>query len=89
MVRSSTLLQKRNKNYETEDPKKGKYVGETSSPFTIEKSVDPMPKIPKGIFKKAFHNQKYRADSNYSMVEYLALTPSVMFALEVLQSCPT
>ena len=37
MVQSMTLLQTRNKNYETEASKKGKSIGETSNPLTIEK----------------------------------------------------
>ena len=89
MVQSSTLLHTRSKNYDTEAPEKGKSVSETSNPLTIEKPVDPIPKIPKGIFKKEFHNPKSRVASNYSVVEYLAQTPYAMSALEVLQSCPT
>ena len=87
MVRSSTLLQTRNKNYEKESPKKGKVVGEPSNPLTIEKPAEIMPKIPKGVFKKTLHNPN-RATSNYLVVEDLAQTPCAMSALEVLQSCP-
>ena len=58
-----------------------------AKPLTIEKLADPMPKIPKGIFKKEFYNPKYRAAYNYSVVEYLAQNPCAMSALEVLQSC--
>ena len=47
-----------------------------------------MPKILKGVFKKAFHNLNSRVASNYSVVEYLAQTPCAMSVLEVLQSCP-
>ena len=46
-----------------------------------------MPKKPKGVFKKAFHNPNARDASNYSVVEYLAQTPYAMSALEVLHSC--
>ena len=84
MVRSLTFLQTRNKNYETETSKKGKAVGETSNPLTIEKPVETMPKIPKGVFKKTLHNPNARAASNYSVVEYLAQSPCAMSALEVL-----
>ena len=52
MVLSHTLLQTRNKNYETEAPKKGKSIGETSNPLTIEKPAETMPNISKGVFKK-------------------------------------
>ena len=64
MVQSSTLLQTRNKNYELEAPEKGKPTGETSNPLVIEKLVDSMPKIPKGFFKKSFHNPNVRDPSN-------------------------
>ena len=88
MVRSSTLLQTRNNNYENETDEKGKAVVETSHPLTIEKPTEIMPKIPKGVFKKTLHNPNDRAASNYSVVEDLAQNPCAMSALEVLQSCP-
>ena len=88
MVRSQTLLQTRNKNYEKESLEKGKSIGETSNPLMIEKPAEIMPKIPKGVFKKTLHNPNARAATNYSIVEDLAQTPCVMSALEVLQSCP-
>ena len=84
MVRSLTLLQTRNKNYEKETSEKGKAVGETSNPLTIEKPAEIMMKIPKGVFKKTLHKPNSRAASNYSVVEYLAQTPCAMLALEVL-----
>ena len=89
MVWYSTLLQTRNKNYEKETSEKGKSVGETSNPLTIEKPTEPMPKILKGVFKKTLHNPNARVDSKYSVVEDLAQTPCAISALEVLQSCPT
>ena len=52
MVRSKTLLQTRNKNYENETSEKGKSIGETSNPLMIEKPTEIMPKILKGAFKK-------------------------------------
>ena len=73
MVRSSTLLQTRNKNYENETLEKGKAVGEPSNPLTIEKPTKTMPKIPKGVFKKTLHNPNARAASNYSVVEELEI----------------
>ena len=39
---------------------KGNSIGETSNPITIEKPIETMPKIPKGVFKKAFHNPNAR-----------------------------
>ena len=72
MVRSSTFLQTRNKNYELEVQEKGKTTAESSTPLTIEKLVELMPKIPKGVFKKTFHNPNARAIPNYSVVEYFS-----------------
>ena len=89
MVRYSTLLQTRNKNYEKETLEKGKSIGEISNPLTIEKPTEIMPKIPKCVFKKSLHNPNARATSNYFVGEDLAQTPCAMLALEVLQSCPT
>jgi hypothetical protein len=45
--------------------------------------------IPKGTFKKSSHNPNARAAQNYSVVEDLSQTPCAMFALEVLQRCPS
>ena len=84
MVRYSTLLQNRNKNYEKETSEKGKSIGETSNPLTIEKPTETMPKIPKGVFKKTLHKPNARDASNYSMVEDLAQTLFAMTSLEVL-----
>ena len=72
MVRSQTLLQNRNNNYEIEALEKGKLIGETSNPLTIEKPAEPMPKILKGVFKKTLHNPNARSVANYSVVEYSA-----------------
>ena len=72
MVRSQTLLQTRNKNYEKETSEKGKSIGETSNPLMIEKPVEIMPKILKGFFKKTLHNPNARVAANYSVVEDLA-----------------
>ena len=47
-----------------------------------------MPKIPKGVFKKALHNPNARATPNYYVVEDLSQIPCVMSSLEVLQSYP-
>ena len=40
---------------------KGKSIGETSNPLTIEKPTETIPKIPKGVFKKTLHNPNSRA----------------------------
>ena len=89
MVWSSTLLPTINKNYKSEAQPKDKFVAEPSNPLNIEKLVEPIPKIPKGLFKTTFHNSNARDASNYFAVEYLAQTPYVMLALEVLQSFPS
>ena len=68
MVQSQTLLQTRNKNYETEALDKGRSIGETSNPLIIEKPTDSMPKIPKGVFKKTLHNPNARVAANYFVV---------------------
>ena len=72
MVRSQTLLQTRNNNYEKETLEKGKSIGETSNPLMIEKPTEVIPKIPKGVFKKTLHNPNARVTSKYSVVEDLA-----------------
>ena len=72
-----------------EAPEKGKSVVETSNPLMIEKLADLMPRILKGVFKKAFHNTNSRVASKYSMVEYLAQTSCAMLALELLHIFPT
>ena len=77
----------RNKNYEKETSEKGKTIGETSNPLTIEKPAKIMHKIPKGVFKKTLHNPNARAAANYSVVEDLSQTLCTMLALEVLQRC--
>jgi hypothetical protein len=46
-----------------------------------------MTHIPKGAFKKSFHNPNTRAAQNYFVVEDLSQTPCAMSTLEVLQSC--
>ena len=84
MLWSQTLLRTRNKNYEKETSEKGKSIGETSNPLTIEKPAKIMPKIPKAVFKKTLHNPNARDAANYFVVEDLAHTPCAMLALEVL-----
>ena len=89
MVWSITFLQTRNKKFESEARDKGNSTAKTSTPLTIEKSGEPMPKILKGVFKKTFHNPNTRASSNYSVVEDLAQNPCVMSTLEVLHIFPS
>jgi len=62
-----------------------------SDPLQIEKpNPDLVIKPPaKGILRKSAFNPHARAAQNYNIVEDLAVSPSAMSALEVLQSCPT
>jgi hypothetical protein len=53
------------------------------------KKLEPLPRIPKGVFKCSTHNPNARVTQNYSIVEDLGKTPYAMFALEVLQMCPS
>ena len=43
---------------------------------------------PKGVLRKSAFNPHTSAAQNYNIVEDLAISPSAMSALEVLQSCP-
>ena len=56
----------------------------------IEKqNPDLVIKLPaKGVLRKSAFNPHVRAAQNYNIVEDLAISPSAMSALEVLQSCP-
>jgi hypothetical protein len=61
----------------------------TNSPLHLERpSLDTVLRPPKGVVKKSAFNPHARAAQNYSIVKDLAQAPSVMSALEVLQSCP-
>jgi hypothetical protein len=62
-----------------------------NSPLHLERpSLDTVLYPPsKGIVRKSSFNPHACATQNYSIVEDLAQAPSVISALEVLQSCPT
>jgi len=62
----------------------------SSDPLQIEKpNPDLVIKPPaKGILRKSAFNPHARASQNYNIVEYLAISPSAMSDLEVLQSYP-
>ena len=62
-----------------------------SGPLEIEKpNVEPVARPPsKGVLQKYSYNPNAHATQNYIIVEDLAQAPSVMSALEVLQSCPS
>ena len=59
-------------------------------PLHIEKTnPDLVIKPPaKGVLRKSAFNPHARAAQNYNIVDDLAISPSEMSALEVLQSCP-
>lgn len=61
-----------------------------SGPLQIEEpNSDLVMKPPaKGILQKSTFNPHARAAQKYNIVEDLAIAPSAMSALEVLQSCP-
>ena len=48
-----------------------------------------MPKIPKGVSKKTFHNPNARDASSNLVFEELSQNPCVMLVLEVLHICPS
>jgi hypothetical protein len=91
MIRSDVHLQTRAHNYKMpEFDEKGKESSNATPPLQIEKIVgETMTCIPKGVFKKDSGNLNARDAQNYTIVEDLAQTPYVMYALEVLQSCPS
>jgi len=51
--------------------------------------VETIPCISKGTYKRVLHHLNARAAPNYSVVEYLSQKPCAMFALKVLQRCPS
>lgn len=63
----------------------------SSGPLHIERPTAETPIRPpsKGVLRKSSYNPNARATQHYSIVEDLAQAPSVMSALEVLQSCPS
>jgi hypothetical protein len=91
MVRGDSFISTRVHDYsKPSTSEKGKEADLPSLPLQIEKTLgETMTHIPKGAFKKASHNPNLRAAQNYSVVEDLSQTPCAMFALEVLQSCPS
>ena len=80
------------KDYGSSQPDLGKEPAPPETPLRIEKLVDKpeaTPRIPKGFLKRSRHNPNARVTQNYSVVEDLGQTPCAMFALELLQSCPS
>ena len=91
MMKSDDFISTRAHDYsKPSTSEKGKEDKHPSLPLQIEKTLgETMTRIPKGTFKKAFHNPNARAAQNYSVMEDLSQTPCVMSALEVLQSYPS
>jgi hypothetical protein len=91
MVRGDDFISTRAHDYSKPSAsEKVKEANLPSLPLQIEKSlVETMTCIPKGAFKKYSHNPNARAAQKYSVVEDLSQTPCAMYALEVLQSCPS
>ena len=88
----ATKVVTRVKDYGSSQPDLGKEPARTESPLRIEKPTykpEVAPHIPKGVLKHSGHNPNSQATQNYSVVEDLGETPCAMFALEVLQSCPS
>ena len=91
MVRATKVVTHA-KDYGSSQPDLGKETAPPESPLRIEKPTDKpkvAPHIPKGVLKHSGHNPNARATQNYSVVEDLGQTPCAMFALEVLQTCPS
>lgn len=90
MMGSHINVATRSCDYGEAETSKDKYFPGIADPLHIERpSVKSIPQIPKGSAKRATINPNARAAQNYSIVEDLAQSPCAMFALEVLQSCPT
>jgi hypothetical protein len=91
MMKGDAFISTRSHDYnKPRTSEKGKEAEIPSLPLQIEKNLgETMTCIPKGVFKKSSHNPNARATQNYSVVEDLSQTPCAMYALEVLQSCPS
>ena len=97
---SQVMVATRSQDYGSKNHVTGKEVeNSNSTPATSPSASDslhiekPNPdlviKLPaKGVLRKSNFNPHARATQNYNIVEDLAISPSAMSALEVLQSCP-
>ena len=101
MMMSHVRIATRSQDYGSKNPVDGKEAESSNSnpststppisdPLQIKKpNPDLVTKLPaKGIFQKLAFNPHARAVQNYNIVEDLAIAPSTMSVLEVLQSCP-
>jgi hypothetical protein len=91
MVKGDAFISTRAHDYSKPSTfEKGKEAELPSLPLQIEKMLgETMTHIHKGMFKKDSDNPNARATQNYSVVEDLSQSPCAMYALEVLQSCPS
>ena len=91
----------RSQDYGSKSPVGGKEVESSNSntsttpphvsaPLQIEKTNSYLVIKPptNGFLRKSAFNPHARAAQNYNIVEDLAISPSAMSALEVMQSCP-
>jgi len=100
LMMSHVRIATRSQDYGSKSPIDGKEAESShSNPSTSASGSDPLQiekpnpdlviKPPaKGILRKSAFNPHARAAQNYNIVEDLAVSPSAMSALEVLQSCP-
>jgi hypothetical protein len=73
-----------------EPSEQGKEATNTLFPLQIEKTMgETMTHIPKGTFKKDYHNMNMRVTQNTFVVEDLAQNACAMSSWEVLQSFPS
>jgi hypothetical protein len=91
MMREDAHLQTMACDYEIpKSAEKRKEAHDPLHPLHIDKTMgETVTLIPKGEFKKAYHNPKERVSHNYSVVEDLAQTPCLMSSMEVLHSFPS
>ena len=94
------MVATRYQDYGTKNPVIGKETKNSSQTPSIPPSVSKLLQIEKpnldlvikplakGVLRNLAFNPHVRAAQNYNIVEDLAVSPSAMSALEVLQSCP-
>jgi hypothetical protein len=94
LTNEEILLQTRNHQYSM-PPESTPTTLETlpatvGQPFMISRpNAEPIPRIPHMPLRRNVHNPHARAAHNYSLVDDLAQSPTAMFVLEVLQTCPS
>jgi hypothetical protein len=74
MMNTDAHLSTRNRDYETQKSvDKGKEASNPLNALHIEKTLgETMTHIPKGVFKKSYHNPNARDAKKYSFIEDLA-----------------